>query len=73
MKIIIRTIGLCILACMLCCCKGKKANSDNPGEWSTVNSQLSYAQGFQVKSLTDGIYLIDIQESSPLQNNLFLS
>ena len=66
MKNIIKTFGLCLLACLLCCCKGKKADKvsedmDN-SQLSILNSQLKYAQGFQVKDLANDIHLIDIQD-----------
>lgn len=66
MKNNIKTFGLCLLACLLCCCKGKKAEKvsgdmDN-SQLSIHNYQLNYAQGFQVKDLTNGIRLIDIQD-----------
>ena len=65
MKNIIKTFGLCLLACLLCCCKGKKINNNDSiaNDLSTEEvTQLNYAQGFQVKDLTNGIRLIDIQD-----------
>lgn len=65
MKSIVKTIGLCLLACLLCCCKGKKINNNDSiaNDLSTEEvTQLNYAQGFQVKDLTNGIRLIDIQD-----------
>lgn len=66
MKSFIKTLGLCLLACLLCCCKGNKTSNgqEGNGQRSTVNGQrqLEYAQGFKVQNLADGIYLIDIQD-----------
>ena len=65
MKTFIKTLSLCIVACILCCCKNKQANNsentDN-SKLSMVTSTLKYAQGFHVKTLADGIRLIDIQD-----------
>ncbi len=65
MKSIIKTFGLCLLACLLCCCKGKKTNNNDSvanGLSTEKVTVLNYAQGFQVKDLTNGIRLIDIQD-----------
>ena len=65
MKSIIKTFGLCLLACLLCCCKGKKTNNNDSvanGLSTEKITVLNYAQGFQVKDLTNGIRLIDIQD-----------
>ena len=64
MKTFIKTLSLCIVACILCCCKNKQANNsentDN-SKLSMVTSTLKYAQGFHVKTLADGIRLIGIE------------
>ena len=65
MKSIIKTFGLCLLACLLCCCKGKKTNNNDSvanGLSTEKVTVLNYAQGFQVKDLTNGIRLIDIHD-----------
>jgi len=65
MKTFIKTLSLCMLACLLCCCKGNKAShSEENGnsQISIINSQLKYAQGFKVQTLDNGVRLIDIQD-----------
>ena len=63
MKNLIKTLGCCLLACLLCCCKGKNTNSqENNSPFSIIHSQLAYAQGFKVQDLDNGIRLIDIQD-----------
>ena len=63
MKNFIKTLGCCLLACLLCCCKGKNTNSqENNSPLSIIHSQLAYAQGFKVQDLDNGIRLIDIQD-----------
>ena len=66
MKNFIKTLGLCLLACLLCCCKGKKAENVSEdmdkSPLSIIHSSLKYAQGFKVQHLDNGIRLIDIQD-----------
>ena len=63
MKHFFVTISLCLLACCLCCCKGKKTNNASEDMGSFQSSiQLMYAQGFKVRTLEDGVRLVDIQD-----------
>ena len=65
MRNFIKTLGLFLLAFLLCCCKGKNANhAEGKGDYqvSIIDFQLKYAQGFKVQNLADGIRLIDIQD-----------
>ena len=64
MRNFITTVSLCLLACILCCCKGNQTSNgqENNSQLSIVNSQLVYAQGFAITNLSDGVRLIDIQD-----------
>ena len=52
MNSFIKTLGLCLLACLLCCCKGKTNNGG--GLSSTVNGQRSMVNGQKSKSTVNG-------------------
>ena len=56
MNSLIKTLGLCLLACLLCCCKGKTNNEG--GLSSTVNGQQSLSGAASAKDAG-----IDLAES----------